>query len=518
MPIAWQTHFTRGQTIPANLVSQIYHPFSDNKQTMKASEILKLQNIEEQVKRLSTTGMDQSLVKLSYTDCGKQWDPTKHTIMDQAIRPKKEIRKDSGRKDSTGAPIPDITYQDVARIAVPFQKVIVRRAVSFLLNKGVNIQSNAETDDEKKVVEIISKVWSDNKLSYLTKQLARITMSECEAAEIWYLQEDMSFWRRLMVALKLQNVKYRIRVRVVGNSLGDTLYPHFDETGDMDAFSRSYTVTDSEGKTVQKFEIYTAEKIIFYAKMDGLWVPDPAQSKPVQANALKKIPVVYYSQELPEWNDVQLLIERFETMLSNFADANDYYGSPITIVKGKVKGFSQKGEQGKVLEIEGDGSVSNLVWDQAPETIKLEKESIEDLIYSLTQTPDISFGKMMNMGNVSGVSRRLMFMDAHLKCFDKEETFGQGIQRRLNIMKTMIGFVANKFSETAENIEVWPEFTPYLPSADEDLVNSLSVAVGGQKIMSQDTAVKKNPYVDDPEAEMKKIQYEDAVEFQGVNV
>lgn len=471
---------------------------------MTIQEILAQQNTSEIISKLK---VQYSGIKVSYTDCKKQYDPLLHDVMDEILRPKKTVQTPTGNKNTNGEDILDTKLVDVARIAVPFQKILVNRTTSFLLNDGIDIQSDAETDRDNNFVELLMKIWSDNKLEYKTKQLSRIWMSECEVAELWYFTKDGGFWKKLLATLGIKDIKWRARVKILANSMGDTLYPHFNDQGDMDAFSRAYTTT-LDGKAINKFEIYTEGMIYHFTESSGIWESDKGYPT---VNALGKIPVIYYNREYPLWYEVQKLIDRYETLISNFADSNDYFGSPMIKVKGKVTGFATKGEQGKILEMEGESDANYLTWDQAPESIKLELETLQNLIFSLTQVPDISFAQMSKLGQMSGISRKLMFMDMHLKCFNEQETFGEMIQRRLNLMKAIIGKVtAVGFDAESENIELWPVFTPYLPSADEDMIISLSTAVGGRPIMSQKTAVKLNPYVENPEAEMEDIKSEES--------
>lgn len=468
---------------------------------MKIDELLKLSDSELIKEIQKSTNPD---IKVKYADSSKQYNPLAHVVFDETLRPKKTVKKPSGRKDAEGKEIMDTSYVDVARLSVPFQKLIVERAVSFLLNEGVKISNNAESDTELTVVEMINKIYSDNKLDYRTRKIARILFSECEAAELWYIVEDMTIWRKLLAKIKLASVKYKTRVRILANSLGDQLYPHFDPENDMDAFGRYYTVTDGD-KAIEKFDLFTQFETRYYTKDGGDWKLEGAPVK----NLIGKIPVIYYSQSYPEWHDVQGLIERFEKLISNFADSNDYFGSPMVKVTGKVTGFAEKGEQGKVIQLEQGADADYLTWDQAPDAIKLELETLMNLIYSCTQTPDISFAQMKNLGNLSGVALKLMFLDAHLKVFNKTEIFGECIQRRLNLLKAIIGkVIAVKFEKDAENIEFWPEFAPYLPSNETDLINMLSTATGAKPIMSQRSAVKINPFVDDPDTEMEEIEKE----------
>ena len=474
---------------------------------MKLDEILLLTDVNEIYKNLAYVN---PYIKITYLECDKQFDPLKHGVMDEVERPMKQVQKPTGQVQGNGEPQYATSLQDVSRLAVPFQKIIVSRVAAFLLNNGIIRHNDAETPGEINVISMIDQIWKDNKLDYRTKQMARMLFSECEVAELWYYTKEENLWTKFLSFLKLTKVMLRPRMRILANSLGDKLYPHFDESGDMDAFAREYSILVDQ-KLIMKLELYTADKIFHYTNLEGIWTSD--QGYP-QANPLGKIPVVYYYQPYPEWYDVQELIERFETLISNFADSNDYFGSPMIKVKGKVMGFADKGEQGKILQLEGDADATYMTWDQAPESIKIELENLQALIYSMTQTPNISFDNLKSIGTVSGVALKLIFMDMHLKCFAKQEVFGEMIQRRFNLLKAIVGkVIATKLDQDAENVELWPEFIQYLPSVDGELVSNLSVAVAGKAIMSQETAVKKNPFVDDPEKEMEQIGKENVVDI-----
>ena len=84
-----------------------------------------------------------------------------------------------------------------------------------------------------------------------------------------------------------------------------------------------------------------------------------------------------------------------------------------------------------------DGDAHYMTWDQAPNSVKLEIETLLRLIYTITQTPDISWESVKGL-NVSGVALRLMFMDAHLKVEDKMEVFGEYLQRRYSVVQAFL--------------------------------------------------------------------------------
>ncbi len=412
-----------------------------------------------------------------------EYKPKEHLIHDETHRPKKRIKTDAG-----------VMFKDVARLALPLQKIIVRRAAAFLIGEGINHVSSPENDSEAELKETVQDIWRDAKMDFRTREIARILFSETEVAELWYFMERLEDGKK----------KTRLRMKVLSNSKGDKLYPHFDEYGDMDAFGRGYKIGNEEF-----VDVYTADVIYKLSRSATGW--DITEQIP---NSLKKIPVVYYSQDEPEWADVQDLIQRYEALISNFADSNDYFGSPMVKVKGEVKGFADKGESGKVITLGENADASYLTWDQAPEAIKLEKDTLQELIFSLTQTPDISFTQMKGLGTVSGIALRLMFIDALLKSQLHQETFSEGVQRSINIIKAGAAILEPKLTEAAKVLDITPEFTFYLPENDSELVDTLVRALGGGKaIMSRKTALKYNPFVEDAESEEADIKEDESGNF-----
>lgn len=447
--------------------------------------------------------------KVAYDDLKKQYDPKQHDVFDTAKRPKKEIKKDSGRKDDAGNTIYETVLEEVSRIAVAFQKIIVKRAVGFLLGNKIKLNCSADNDNETKIFETVKWIWSKNKLDYRLKDAVRIWMSECEVAILIYIVEaDQGFWAKLITKVKslfgAGGGKFTAKTKILANSYGDKLYPHFDSTGDMDAFMRQYSVT-VDGKAQDRYDVYTADKTIKYAKQGDAYVAT------IIAQPIGKIPVVYMRKDEPDWYDVQSMIDRVETLLSNWADTDDYFGSPMLKAKGTIKGFASKGERGKVFQLEGENSDINAIsWDNAPESVKTEYNNLKELIYTITQTPDISFEQMHTLGDISGIALKLMFLDAHLKARDNEGIFGEGIQRLINIFVAVIGnVISTSLANDAQNIEITPEFTPYLPKnvkEDQEVIDS-AVTSG---TLSKETAVEISPLVDDPELEKERLAKEKA--------
>lgn len=416
----------------------------------------------------------------------KQYDPKKHAITDPTKRKDKIIETDQG-----------LSTAPVTRIPISMQKLIVSRAATFLCGRPIKLIANPTDSVQMDMLNMVIKVWEDNKLDYESLGLAKILFSETEVGEIWYSEAaEPEYW----LGTPMDGSKIRLRFRLVANSKSDKLYPVFNMVGDLIAFGRAYTVSIA-GKKEERFDIYTSDTNYFMIKSESGWISKS------EVNFFKKIPAMYYSQALPEWSDVQEIIDRREVSLSNLADTNDYFGSPLIKAKGEIKGFSQKGEQGKVLELSEGAEAEYMSWDSSPESVKMEQLLLKDLSFELTDTADISFQQMKGLGDISGLALKMLFLAPHMKAADKEGIFGAVIQRRINFIKSALAIMNSKLLP-AVHMSIKPQFEYFLPKDDAGVVNLLSTATGGKPIISQKTAVLHNPFVENPEVEMENLKAE----------
>lgn len=432
-------------------------------------------------------------------DIAKQLDPEQHSVFDLSVRPDKTVKKVDGKNADGSDRIVEST-QAVNRIAIPMQELVVNRAVGFTLGFPVELKADAEEGGETELRWRVQKVWDDNKLKYKDRELARTLFSETEAAELWYFTTDEEYWEK-------EGIKLRPKIKLLKPSEGNNLIPKFNEYGDLVMFAREYTakrVVEGEEVEVETLEVWTNEKHVLLEKTD-----DGTSMVKNEANLLKKIPVIYYSQPYPEWYKVQVMIDRLETLLSNFGDTNDYFGSPMVYVEGKVTGFASKGEQGKVLQGEKGSRAQYLSWDSAPDSVKLEIETLIELIHTSTQTPNISFSQMKGLGNLSGVALKLMFLDAHMKVENKIEVLGEMFQRRINLLKRMCVIADISLEQYSRGLEIEPVFRPYMPRNEKEDIETLTTATGGRPVMSQRTAMANNSFVVDVDREIEYLEEED---------
>lgn len=463
---------------------------------MTLKEILEGKDPSQQVAYLTRRRGCSSLPEVD--KMRKQIEPDQHEINDKSKRPDKPITEERIATGSMKKEKVVIRYEEVNRIFVSLQRLIVDRAVSFLFANRVNLINTTEDEAELKVLEAIKTINYDNKIDSFNRRLAREVMSYTEAAEYWYpvdrpeVSEDYGF-----------KTDKRLRVVLWTPSSGDKLFPFFDDYGDLIAFSRMYSITEDEKSPRTCVDTFTADFFYHYERINDRWT-EPV----VTPNPIGKIPVVYYAQEKPEYSDVEPMIARLEKLLSNFAETNDYHSAPKIFVTGKILGWAKKGESGSVIEGDPNAKAQYLSWDHAPESVRLEIDTLLRLIYSMTQTPDISFDAVKGMGgDFSGVALKLLFMDAHLKARNKEEIFGGGIQRRTAIQKAYIAQMDRNLDKGAKSLRVRPEFNLFMIENEKEKVEVLLAANGNNPIMSQKETVRRSG-VEDPGKAWEEIQEE----------
>ena len=416
----------------------------------------------------------------------KEYFPEKHKINDRAHRPDKIVWSPDPRNPE-GASVMSLVKK--ARIAIPMQKLLVSRANAFMTAGPVSFKTNPLSDEQKKLLTYFNKLWKSTKCDFKNSEIGEALLSETEVAEIWFSR------------LGSDGKTPELKCNIYKPSDGYALIPVFDNTRDLIAFGLGYKTTDEQGKEENHLDIYTDKHIHKYFKgRNGDWAMVGSTSgapNPVEL-LYGKIPVIYYSIRRSVWNDVQPMIERLETLLSNFADTNDYNGSPILFAEGTIKGMSTKGEAGKLIEGDPGAKLSYVSWDHAPESIKLEIEKLVEFIYTCTQTPNLSFEALKGIGKISGIAFDRMMIDAHLKAKDMHTgPYGEGIQRRCNFIIAAAVKLYKEFNGL--ELDITPEFELFRIDDAADRVDWIQRANGGLPVMDWKASISASRLSDDPE-------------------
>ena len=450
---------------------------------------------------------------VTYEDCEKQYDVTKHKIFtDFVARPDKIINQDmiingEVQTNEDGSAKTVSTVVPVARIGEPFQREIVEQRIGFMLSVPVEYNMSSKDPVGNKLIDRTKYILDKNRMDFRNKEILRRQMSEMECARLWYfVKEDEG-----------ADTKLTLKCKVLSPALGDTLIPLKDEYDRWIAFARKYKVKE-EKKDIEHFDIYTADFEYHYANRDNKWQldtlfdPDGKEIPNPVPNPVGKIMVGYYEQDFPEWYMVQSMIERHEVSVSNHADMNDYFGSPILAVSGEVQGFVAKGTQGQILELSADARANYLQLTTPPESILKEQDRLRELIFSLCNTADISFDKVKGIGNLSAIALNLLFISSTMAAKTKEENFAISLQRELNIIMTAIAKVIDtKLAKGLLSVTTNPQIIVFAPKDEIEFTKMLGQAKK-DGIMSVEQAVELNDMTVEKAEEIARLKSNEVAE------
>lgn len=228
----------------------------------------------------------------------------------------------------------------------------------------------------------------------------------------------------------------------------------------------------------------------------------------------KKMPIIYMYRPEAYCEKIKTLRIRLEKLLSNYADCIDYHFFPILMLFGDVQQLS--GElKNRIVQLTGmSADARYLTWQQVPDTIKYEAETLLSQIYGLTNTPRISFDSLRGTGNaVSGVAFDYVFMSTHLNVENLNETVGEFMQRRVNFLVSAIGSLNSSLAEASETIDIDVQMQPYrLEDLSEKIDTALKAKNG--EIWSQQRAITFVGNVDEIQEEIEQIKEEQAEKQQ----
>ena len=252
----------------------------------------------------------------------KALNPKLHDINDPVIRKDKRVKIDADDEAESAQKIITVDgertnyrTEKVARIALAIQRLIINRAVSFCFGNPINYNATPTNDNEALILHALNRILYDVKCNSLNRKIGRSIFGYKECAEYWYTVEKPNSKYGF-------KSKHKLRCALFSPAYGDTLYPYFDETGDMVAFSRAFSRKDAGENAVDYFETFTDKEHWLWINGANGYEAAPGYPKPIK---IGKIPIIYGHQPKFETEDVDRLIDRLETLLSNFADTNDYH-------------------------------------------------------------------------------------------------------------------------------------------------------------------------------------------------
>ena len=445
---------------------------------------------------LPNTANDPVFGKIvTQSDFLRELQPSGHAINSDEYYPdilKEEIYSitdedgnDTGRKGTR------IYKEFVPRYAFAFQQIILIKQLVHLCGNDIQFELNEEnpTSEQNSLLSNIRKGWLKKDMEIAFYESAKSVKSTGDTAFVGFMK----------------NGKFRWKVLSFLN--GDTLYPHYDEAGELKLLARAYNSYDESGNTVTEWMEAWDDKFMYKLKRnagnhksiidkfiqklgyDGYSI---VQKHP---HGFKSIPVAYKRDENgPCWSDSQNSIDGYELSFSQMAQNNEAFGFPIMYLQGENILPSQHDLDGsiKVLTLGVDDKAGFLEQPSGSESYQRQLEFFYKMIYeqSFTVIPP-----ELKSGDLPAAALKILYSPA----YEKAKTDAQEYQKFLNDMVEIFLYGYGMEMENSINfmslpVKAWIE--PYVHVNNSSVMTDLAIGIQNG-FVSKETASKKASFYTD---------------------
>lgn len=449
----------------------------------------------------------------------KEYDPQLHPVMNKQEYPDITIYEDKVSETTVnefGEPqtIKVATgVEKVSRVTYALQDLAVKRTTELCFGIPVKRVYNPENDRQKEIAKYIERIFEKNHIDTVNIERGRRLFASCEIMTLWYSIKQATDAYGFKSATKLRCVTY-------SPMQGDTLYPLFDELGDLVALSVAYT-RKVENTNVSFFDTYTAEKHLRWSTKEK---NSMGQNMTLELNediTIGKIPAVYLYRPTPIWENTSWMVYEMEWAVSRNGNYLRKNSRPIlaAFVNEEMQ-FGKSPSTDKafrdVVQYPQGSSLQYVTWNQAIENLKYYVNELRQMFFTQLQLPDWSY-ENMKTSPMSGEARKQLFIDCHLKVKDESGRWLEFFDREVNVIKAYLKtMLPDEWSADIDALPVENVITPFTITSKADDLGIYVTATGGKQLMSQATAIQKLGMVDDAEDEIRKIQAESLAEMQDV--
>lgn len=436
------------------------------------------QPAEEKIKALQNTPKNIP----SWSALKKEYDPAEHQVNDHAEYP-----------DIVG----NDRVEKVTRVALDLQRLAVKRMTELVTGIQPKRVYNPHNDKQKEIQAFIESIFARARIDSVNNERCTMLYGGCEAMTLWYAVENQA---------KIYTIptRWKLRCRNFSQMQGDTIYPLFDEYGDMQAISVGYSRVVG-GNRINYFDAYTSDYVVKWSDEGGAW----AERSRVKTT-VGKIPAIYISRPTPVWEKTSPLVAEMEWALSRNGNYLRRNSKPIfgVFADGDIKFGGEDTSAGasrNILQLPRDSSAQYITWPQAIDNLKYYVDTLRDLFFTQLQLPDWSYGKMSQQA-LSGESRKQMFIDAQLKVKDEAGRLIEAFDREVNVIKAFAKTaLPESYHDDVDALEVESVITPFTINDDKDTINNLMTANGGLPIMSQRESIEQYGQSSDVDRTMAEI-------------
>ena len=423
----------------------------------------------------------------SWTMLRKLYYPKEHAIHRDKVNLRDKVRKDG-------------TVEKSCRLGIGLEKLAVKRMSEFMFSIPVRREfKNTENNETRQAIaKAIDLIYKYARINTHNLKRSKDYFACCEIFTLWYAVKSRN-------TLYGFNSEFKLKCKTFSPKEGTSLYPLFDEYGDMIAMSYEYTVC-KQNKSYTYFETFTESEHYKWRSLNGDWeiVNNPEEI------AILKIPGVYLWRKDALYDDVTVARREIEYTLSKNSNVISYNSAPILKVIGNTIGQEKKNDDYRFFRMEPGGDVGYVAWNQSVQAVTSHVAEMKELFWSLCQLPDISFTNMQKLGNIGYDARETLLTDAHLKVGDESGDWIELFDRETNVIKAFLKQMNKAWESEIDNVEVEHIITPFIQRNESSEIQKRITANGGKPIESQRESIQRFGKSSDPDMTLNQIRQEQA--------
>lgn len=352
----------------------------------------------------------------------------------------------------------------------------------FLLGNNIKWKKTAGDDE---AFTLFTDFLKNQRFNSNMRQAKRLAGAETESAKLYHIYREEN--------------NIAVKTVVLARSEGYQLRPLFDQYKNMTAFAYGYKLKEN-GKTVQHWDIQTPDFLFYCRKGNIGW---DVETYP---NPTKKINVLYYHQP-KAWAGAERRLAREENLDSRIGDTNNYFSDPIAAATADViDSMTDPNKPGKLIQLTGDNSKFEYVNPpQSSETLKAEKQDLNDSILFDTFTPDFSFDKIKGLGTLSGEAIKRAMILGYIKRDNRKEIYDELVDREKNVIIAILKMLHPDKVAAFDALDIEHEFAePF--NEDKEQTWAAIGKLYQDGICSLEQAVTMLALTDAPEEEIERIK------------
>ncbi|HEI9392217.1 TPA: phage portal protein [Staphylococcus aureus] len=364
------------------------------------------------------------------------------------------------------------------RITTNFHQNLVDQKVSYVASKPVTY-----AHDDDKVLDVIHQVldtrW-DNKLIDILTAASNKGIDWLQV----YINEDGE--------LKLFRVPAEQAIPIWTDK----------EREQLNAFIRIFTFNDET-----KVEYWTTETVTYYVYENGDLIPDFYYGDDhiqthFSTGSWERVPFIAFKNNPEEVSDIWMyksFIDAIDKRLSDVQNMFDESVELIYILRGyegeDLSEFMEGLKYYKAINVSSDGGVETIQVEVPVASTKEYLDMMRAYIVEFGQGVDFQTDKFGSA--TSGIALKFLYTNLNLKANKLKNKANVALQE---LMQFILDF--NKIKLDAKEIEITFNFNVMVNDLEQSQIGAQS------QYLSKETLVRHHPWVDDPKAELERLDEE----------